>query len=734
MSPLRSYRDFVASQRDDSDPGTYARRYSEYRRGYAREIIRHFFEQRVDFEWFRDHYDPLALAKRMEARKERAARHAEAFFTEAVVSEHHVEEDKLVREKEIVQRASLDPVLLSDDQEEKEDSLNFESSMHMLPDHKAKRCVLIPNIPSSITKKAIEHALSTQLEDKSTDDEQIEYRLLQSDPSRRKRNGFDYDVWLILNSDENGARAEEILHDISIELPVPPGVVMSAAPWNPLINDDSEKSKEQILRLRRERAAKMRHKECPDTVDFRVRASTPLVTASTVSVDDFGRRDIARRSPRSLCSSSTLSTKARIISDAKTATKLAQIYDERANIPANVRFDAIIAQNSIVAKSALARLDVAAAYLRRVHYFLYYSATFFRDELELLKTDTVWYTRHLPAEASSDDDDTDLLFVSEEEPKNEEPKTTVIHDDTDQMDKLQTTETEQGGEETNDKSEIQMQIDDDTDDPAIFAMDASIKRKLQKGPITTNDYGALAKQARDHCICYDLDLSSAWTELVTSAKSEIDQATEEFMQTHIIAEDHGRARCGFEWCHKLFKSDEFLRKHLSGRHVDYLEAWLTLTRRVHMWKLYDADEHKPLAPVRADNGQELDPNEMLYDSDHYRGRGIGGRGGRGSRGGRGRGDHAFHRGASRDSFSSSSRGPPRSNAVEESIPRLDDRRSLANYADVDAPKRKVLDLDFGVLLPPPPSKKKKKSTSSRPSTGSIQSPSGSTPSNNDTFK
>ena len=40
LSPFKTYREFVADQRDDADPQAFARRYGEYRGGFARESRR----------------------------------------------------------------------------------------------------------------------------------------------------------------------------------------------------------------------------------------------------------------------------------------------------------------------------------------------------------------------------------------------------------------------------------------------------------------------------------------------------------------------------------------------------------------------------------------------------------------------------------------------------------------------------------------------------------------------
>jgi hypothetical protein len=40
LSPLRTYREFVSKQKDDADANAFARRYNEYRRDYAKELMR----------------------------------------------------------------------------------------------------------------------------------------------------------------------------------------------------------------------------------------------------------------------------------------------------------------------------------------------------------------------------------------------------------------------------------------------------------------------------------------------------------------------------------------------------------------------------------------------------------------------------------------------------------------------------------------------------------------------
>ena len=127
-----------------------------------------------------------------------------------------------------------------------------------------------------------------------------------------------------------------------------------------------------------------------------------------------------------------------------------------------------------------------------------------------------------------------------------------------------------------------------------------------------------------------------------------------------------------------------------------------------MWCVYDADQHKPLPPLRTANGDEVEPLDLL------KGDGASGKRARDRRDDRrGRDDR---RDRDRDYRSPRDRGGDRRDRrdYQRAGPpkpppgaKQEDPRKPPSYNDVDAPKRPVLNLDFGVLLPPP--KKKKKS-------------------------
>ena len=121
LSPFKTYREFVADQRDDADPQAFARRYGEYRGGFARELVRRFFERNADFAWFRDRYDPSRVEERCEKQRARAAGAAKRF-----------REDVDKAGEDAVKQASLDPNAIETvaPTDEDEDKVPLEASLH----------------------------------------------------------------------------------------------------------------------------------------------------------------------------------------------------------------------------------------------------------------------------------------------------------------------------------------------------------------------------------------------------------------------------------------------------------------------------------------------------------------------------------------------------------------------------------------------------------------------------
>ena len=177
LSPFKTYREFVADQRDDADPQAFARRYGEYRGGFARELVRRFFERNADFAWFRDRYDPSRVEERCEKQRARAAGAAKRF-----------REDVDKAGEDAVKQASLDPNAIETvaPTDEDEDKVPLEASLHAVPDHAAANCVLLPGAPPVCGEAALRDAVKRAVE-KDDDEKKAPPRLKQKPPASKVR-------------------------------------------------------------------------------------------------------------------------------------------------------------------------------------------------------------------------------------------------------------------------------------------------------------------------------------------------------------------------------------------------------------------------------------------------------------------------------------------------------------------------------------------------------------------
>eukprot|EP01041_Mallomonas_annulata_P001159 gene1159-2251_t len=231
-------------------------------------------------------------------------------------------------------------------------------------------------------------------------------------------------------------------------------------------------------------------------------------------------------------------------------------------------------------------------------------------------------------------------------------------------------------------------------------------------------------------------------------------------------EMEGKCRCAVEWCNKLFKGPEFLKKHLRTKHIEMASNLLLKASESFMRIRYEAEDlltrPLPLVPCEISGGgfelrtvkeilercNRLPRNAMGGSSSSGgSGRGGGGRGrhsntGRGVGGGsRGRGEYqdrrwstgdggigggggyqgrgggGFHgRGGGRDMGGGGGGG-------DHGQYNNNDRRHsgfnggggrgggggdrmMISYVDVDAPEISSTNLDYGVALLPPPKKRR----------------------------
>ncbi|KAH8043576.1 hypothetical protein JL722_15127 [Aureococcus anophagefferens] len=536
LSPFKTYREFVATQRDDADPQTFSRRYQDYRGTFAKELVRRFFERNADFEWFRG-----ATTQRASARSG-AQRAAEA---------------AAFRRTSTTPRAS--------------------SRAAPRPGGGARG--------GGAREGADAVAFGSR-------------QVLLDDAAPRRKDGFDVDAWLLFDDADAARDAEKALGDGRLDVAVPPALAASP-PWDPACARAATAGGAATTATpgpttattappstRRGAASPRRWAASSERLVQRA-----LLSASVGAVDEFGRG--AGRGPRPYDrAGAALGSRDRLARDCAQALAAAAAYDDAADVPGGDRLAALVAGDTALGAALRADngacLDVAAAYLRRVHLVLYYGATRCKDEIDLLTRDVAWLTRPARADAPGSPDEeaeklaaatADLAARLEAKARPRAPKAPAKT-------------TTAARRRRQDWGKVLADMDD-----ALCRLIAAAREAAGGARTTVRVCPGRAYHPR-----------GAAARLFAAENAAVDRATEAFYAETGAAEDNGRARCGFEWCRKLFKSQDFLRKHGANRHGDYLEQFVTAARRPFMWAVYELDGQKPLPPIRTDAGAEVEPS------------------------------------------------------------------------------------------------------------------------------
>ncbi|KAL7562897.1 hypothetical protein ACA910_000270 [Epithemia clementina (nom. ined.)] len=272
----------------------------------------------------------------------------------------------------------------------------------------------------------------------------------------------------------------------------------------------------------------------------------------------------------SLRLSAAVSSPIRFVNDKKAATTIARALDVRQHVPIDDRLDSILEEfNNKLTNNATAAendnntnnnqshkssllLDIALAYLRRVHMYSVYKgvkATSFGDML----------AGRTPAS---------LVQLREEV----------------------------GMPESHEAAELLK------DDLLGKRLDDSIRQALE---VDCHAWIGAADWLVDE------ETDTAAREI---AESE-NQATEEWLAKHVM-DDDGRARCSFHFCHKLFKDESFLSKHLLKKHAAYNAAERAKCHDKYMMSVWEsANTLRPAVPmILVDCGKQFGKHEAAISS------------------------------------------------------------------------------------------------------------------------
>ena len=109
--------------------------------------------------------------------------------------------------------------------------------------------------------------------------------------------------------------------------------------------------------------------------------------------------------------------------------------------------------------------------------------------------------------------------------------------------------------------------------------------------------------------------SSSWNSPYTLTPEQTQQAAEieaaegrvedQWLRDHSIVDTDERARCSFHFCHKLFKDNQFLHKHLLKKHTEYLRAEQAKCHDPFMMKAWDAATDRSVPDILVDCGNRF---------------------------------------------------------------------------------------------------------------------------------
>ena len=254
--------------------------------------------------------------------------------------------------------------------------------------------------------------------------------------------------------------------------------------------------------------------------------------------------------PKTVTLSAALSSTRRTENDKEAAITMAQALDERKGIATsdgnnNTTDNDCCLQDILQPEwSASDMLDVAIAYLRRVHLVSFYNGCARAETVgDVLMGKSPVSTIHLRL-ANADD----ILTAS---------------DDNDE--------------------ELQKDL-------LVRRLDDSIAKALEE--CESDQPGN----------CFIDEGMQATADAIASAE---DQVQDRWLDDHAITDADGRARCSFRFCHKLFKDTTFLHKHLLKKHGEFLRAEQAKCHDAAMMRAWDESEDRPIPHIMVDCGAVL---------------------------------------------------------------------------------------------------------------------------------
>jgi len=305
--------------------------------------------------------------------------------------------------------------------------------------------------------------------------------------------------------------------------------------------------------------------------------------------------------------SAAVSSNARIGRDGKAAIKIARSLDTKKNIPKGSKLDDLMklifpdleefggaaAEKGDDGKEKKTKpedvLDVAIAYLRRVHLFSFYNGcTAASCAGDVLGGHHPAGTIHLRLKGADE-----ILNRAKEENDDiygDLPKIGGVNESKEDEDG----EDGAGGDEA---AKSSTKTETKSSDLLAMRLDESVERALEQAAL--ND--ASDAMVVDTPILIDEKTDELAKEIETA---EVNTQAE-WIENHSIVDADGRARCSFHFCRKLFKDRAFLRKHLMKKHPEFLRGEIAKCHDSYMMNAWDGEGKRPVPQVLIDCGAKF---------------------------------------------------------------------------------------------------------------------------------
>lgn len=519
--------------------------YDEYRKAYCLNYIRTFFNQHMDDSWFRAMYSPLEEQRVVLQERARAVQEAKVFSVEL---ENSLSKNSGDSKCFFVLKARLGGGIRHQTKVPANDyHLNQSSLSNPIPGSHvltmANHVLPIQDVPPHVTDEQIVLALLAHVETLRPDKFQI---FSSSVP------GFGNLFRTAYIHCTNEVRTEIIQGLNNIDRPMP--AVTEAASHVPR---KEETHIPKLLPL---------EVECSDAYgrtefDADGKGGVGEVEGGVppLKVTIYVSTVASQLTPHVAVLSAAVSSKVHIAKDRKAAHTLAKAYDIRRNIPEETRFESLLPRvlpgfdpDTASPQDCEDALDLAVAYLRRVHLVSFYNACATAQRVADI------FNRNHPASTiylRLGNADEILPPVATNEPPTEPPKVDML----------------------------------------VQRHDLSIEKALGEAQPWLDE-------PSKWCQIILSPEKDAEAERISREESEVEPG---WVQDHSIVDEDGRARCTFHFCRKLFKDFVFLKKHILKKHSEFLVAERAKCHDQSMMEAWDAQEHRPVPPILVDCGRSF---------------------------------------------------------------------------------------------------------------------------------